>query len=351
MKDITKADKNFIVAPIAEKDGIYFYDAESEPFSIFGIFREGDRFRRLSDDVARQTNEGVYQLHTNTAGGRVRFATNSKCVAIKAEMGAVPKFSHMPRTGVAGFDMYSKVRGKERYCGTFVPPFELSDDGEYESIIHFNNRNMREITINFPLYSDVKKLYIGLEKDANISKSAPYENEKPIVYYGSSITQGGCASRPGNSYQAIISRHFNRDYINLGFSGSARAEKAIYDHIKKLDMEIFVYDYDHNAPSPEYLSETHEKMFLEIRKAQPNLPIIIMSAPSLDWDKKRIAIIKKTYDNAVSAGDKNIYFLDGKTLMKNTANDGTVDMCHPNDFGFRAMSKAVISVISDILEN
>ena len=350
MRDITKADKNFVVKTKIEKDNICFYDAETQPFTIYGVFREGEKFRRIPQSVAKNTNEGVLLLHANTAGGRVRFITNSRYIAINVQMDGLGKMPHFAFTGSIGFDLYVKERGREVYFGTFVPPVEISDC--YESVKNFPNRKMREVTINFPLYSDVKKLYIGLEKNAVIKEANPYKNEKPIVYYGSSITQGGCASRPGNSYQAIISRKLDRDYINLGFAGSARAEKAIYEYIKKLDMEIFVYDYDHNAPSVEHLLKTHEKMFLEIRKEKPDLPVIMMSRPVLhpsEEEKKRLEIIKATYNNAIERGDKNVYLLDGKKLMKNTLNDGTVDGCHPNDFGFHSMAKALVSLIEKIL--
>lgn len=350
MNDITKADKNFVVKTTIEKDDIKFYDIEEKPFSIHGIFREGDRFRRIPERIAKETNEGVLILHANTAGGRVRFVTNSKYVAINVQMGNIGKMPHFALTGSAGFDMYVKTRGKERYFGTFTPPFDIENG--YESVKDFENRKYREITINFPLYSDVKKLYIGLEKNAVVKEATPYDGEKPIVYYGSSITQGGCASRPGNAYQAIVTRKLNRDHINLGFSGSAKAEKPMRDYIKNLDMEIFVYDYDHNAPTIEHLEKTHEKMFSEIREAQPNLPIIIMPRPKayLSKDEKiRFEIIKRTHENAIAKGDKNVYFIDGKTLMKNTYNDDTVDGAHPNDFGFHAMAKALIPVIKKII--
>lgn len=350
MNDITKADKNFVVKTKIEKNDIKFYDIEEKPFSIHGIFREGDRFRRIPESLAKETSEGVLILHANTAGGRVRFVTNSKYVAINAQMDNLGKMPHFALTGSAGFDMYVKTRGKERYSGTFTPPFDI--ENSYESVMDFENRKFREITINFPLYSDVKKLYIGLEENAVIKKATPYENKNPLVYYGSSITQGGCASRPGNAYQAIVTRKLNLDHINLGFSGSAKAEKPMRDYIKNLNMGIFVYDYDHNAPTIEHLEQTHEKMFLEIRETNPNLPIIIMPRPKeyLSKDEKtRLEIIKRTYENAIAKGDKNVYFIDGKALMKNTDNDCTVDGCHPNDLGFHAMAKALIPVIKKII--
>ena len=116
-------------------------------------------------------------------------------------------------------------------------------------------------------------------------------------------------------------------------------------------MSVFVYDYDYNCTSPEHLEDTHEKMFKAIREKYPNLPIIIMTAPKwllTDDFKKRRDIIEKTYKNAVMQGDENVYFLDGAELMKLCKNDGTVDNCHPNDFGFASMAEAIGNVIRKI---
>ena len=211
---------------------------------------------------------------------------------------------------------------------------------------------MRDITIHFPLYSNVDELYIGLADSALIKEPVPYRIEKPIVYYGSSISQGGCASRPGTSYQGFVSHEIDADYVNLGFSGNARAEKEISDYIKSLSMSVFVYDYDHNAPSTEHLQNTHERMFLEIRDKHPTLPVVMMSRPKLYLSKEELArleIIKATYENALTRGDKNVYFIDGRDLMAWAGNEGTVDTCHPTDLGFFSLAKALIPVLKGIL--
>ena len=144
------------------------------------------------------------------------------------------------------------------------------------------------------MYSNVKKLHIGLQENSIVKEATSYVNTKPIVYYGSSITQGGCPSRPGMSYQAIISRKFNCDYINLGFSDYALAEEDMIDYIKNLDMSIFVYDYDHNAPMVEYLKKTHEKMFNAIRNENPTMPIIMLRPKFniTDEEKERSSVIE-----------------------------------------------------------
>lgn len=355
--DITKSDKNFIVKTDIEQEGLRFYDTESEPFKIYGIFREGDKFRRIPEALAKEVNEGVVIHHANTPGGRVRFKTDSSFIAIKAELGEICRMSHMTLTGTSGFDLYEKLDGKHIYRRTFVPPYDMETG--YEGICHLPTGIMRDITINFPLYNNVEKLYIGLDENAQLLPAAPYTVEVPVVYYGSSITQGGCASKPGSCYEAILSQNLDINYIDLGFSGSARGEQAMADYIANLDMSAFVMDYDHNAPSPEYLANTHEAFFKTIREKHPELPIIILPSPGyMTWKNApvddgwcgRETIVRKTYENAVASGDKNVYFISGNELMSKVGYNGSVDNCHPTDSGFLSMAAAIEPVLKKILK-
>lgn len=350
MKSIAEIDKRLAVETKVEREGLCFFDAEDAPFKVYGVFREGEKFRRIPEALAKEVNEGVYGLHANTAGGRVRFVTDSPYVVIKAKI-RPSKMPHFAFSGSCGFDMFSEYDGDVRYGGTFMPPIDIED--WYESVQdHVNGSQERVVTINFPLYSDVYKLYIGLKEGSVLEEAPAYKVEKPVVSYGSSITQGGCASKPGSSYQSILSRKFNTDYINLGFSGSGRAEDNIVNYIKNLEMSVFIMDYDHNAPTPEYLESTHNKMFKAIREAQPNLPIIIMPRPKYYLnrdDQRRHEIIYATYQEALAGGDQNVYFISGHDLMAIVEDNGTVDNCHPTDSGFFSMAKAIEPVLGEIL--
>lgn len=348
-RNISDVDKNLRTEATILKDGFAFYNIDEEPFRIYGIFREGDKYRRIPEEVARATNGGVHFLHANTAGGRVRFKTDSRRIAILAKMVNPGKMPHFALTGSVGFDLYVKEEDGYNYVNTFVPPFDITDT--LEGTREFETAALRDLTINFPLYSDVAELLIGIDEGSVLLAGDEYLPGAPVVYYGSSITQGGCASRAGTAYQGHICRRFDRDFVNLGFSGSACAEDAIVQHIAGLDMSLFVMDYDYNAPTPKYLESTHEKMFRTIRAAHPTLPIIIMNRPQFcpceDYEKRH-AIVRRTYDRAVAEGDLNVYFIDGRTLMSYCKNEGTVDNCHPTDLGFYSMALAVGDVMERI---
>lgn len=345
--DFSVIDSNFKVETNLNVGDIRFYNVLNDPFHIYGVFYENGKFRRMPEKVAETVSDGVLRLHTNTAGGRVRFKTDSPYVAIHAKMSDIWRMSHFALTGSTGFDLYAN----NEYVYTFVPPYDISDG--YESIIYFQSNEMREITINFPLYCSVNELFIGVSEQATLCAPQPYKYEKAIVYYGSSITQGGCASRPGMSYESIVSRRLNADHINLGFAGYARGEDEIAEYISNLEMSCFVYDYDHNANTVEDLKNTHEKMFKRIRQKNPDVPIIMMPRPKFcltEGDVLRLNVIKETYNNAIENGDKNVYLIEGEKLMQMAGNDGTVDNTHPTDLGFASMAKAVGDLLEKILK-
>lgn len=355
--DITKVDRN--LAPTEVKwDGMKSWDVNQPPFKLYGACRaEGETdFKRLPHDVAARINDGVKRLYTNTAGIRLRFKTDSKKIIIRATWDVFTVFDHMPRTGVSCFDLYADGR----YVNVLRPgvvsegEFRISPDKGYESSYTFPDKKMRDLTLNFPLYNDVTSLVIALDEDAQVLPGDEYAHTTPIVYLGSSITQGGCASHPGNSYQAIISRRLDTDYINLGFSGSCRAEVEMAEYIAGLKMSMFVYDYDHNAPNPEHLEKTHERLFKILREKQPDLPVLMISTADQCFRENtdvRKAIIRRTWENAVAAGDKNVYFLDGQTIYQDVGLDYcTVDGTHPNDLGFWCMANAIGAEIQKIME-
>lgn len=345
--ELTVPDKNLVVETALGVNDVVFHSVKDDPFDIYGLYQPkapGD-FRRLPDDVAAGTNPGVVELYKHTAGGRVRFATDSPYVALRVKMPGVLKMPHMPLLGSSGFDLYldNPVSSASRYFNSFMPPMDMQTG--YESIIHFGSRKLRYITVNFPTYNPISELYIGLADGASLDHGMAYRDLAPIVYFGSSITQGGCSSRPGNTYQAVISRRFNIDHINLGFSGNGRAEGSIVDYMAHLPMCAFVSDYDHNAWDAAFLLKTHYPLYRAIRDANPDLPYIIISRPDFHADPAapdRRGAAYDTYRRAREEGDRRVFWIDGESFFRGEYEDMcTVDTCHPNDLGFARMASVI----------
>lgn len=344
---IEEIDKNLLVNTDITEPDIVWMNIRQAPFVISGITYDEKRgyYTRMPQSIAEQVSEGVAYLNSNTAGGRVRFRTNSEFIGIHAVMNNNALMPHITLVGQSGFDLYRKKDGEcsEIFYHSFIPPMGMRTG--YSAPFDTDGA-LGDYTLNFPLYDGVKELYIALKKDAVILEPAPYSQPVPVVYYGSSITQGGCASRPGNSYQAIISRRLDTDYINLGFSGSGKAEDLMVQYLAGLEMSIFVCDYDHNAPDAEYLEKTHLPLYRAVRSKHPGLPVIFLSAPDILIAPEKYAarreVIRKTYETALDEGDKNVYFIDGAELFDGDDWDScTVDGTHPNDLGFYRMAMRI----------
>ena len=350
MLTLEQIDKNMANETNIKKDGMIFYKPEDAAMRLYGVTRVGDRYYRMPPEVAKTVNPGVESLNCNTVGGRIRFTTDSSRIVLIARRDTGYNPDHMTYILVAGFDVYDG----DTYVTTLRPGSQRSGDQTFEASCSFNGARERNITINFPAYGPVLDILIGVEEGATVKRAPDHKYEKPFVIYGSSITQGGCASRPGNVHSAHLSRWMDSNYVNLGFSGSAKGEETMARYIATLDMSALIMEYDHNAPSIEHLEATHEPFFKIIREAQPNLPVIFVTRPEALPNSNRdgrFAIIKKTYDNAVAAGDKNVYFAPMPEALAPIGNEGTVDGCHPNDLGFFFMAKGLYPALKAAIES
>lgn len=341
--DFSKIDKNFDLHIELNKDDIVWHESDQSPFVVYGAYSTNP-YKRIPSEVAKNTSEGVEILHTNTAGIRIRFRTNSPYLAIHVEWDEQTKFPHMAITGTSCFDLYSynPITQKQSFIIPMCCPVDAPTG--FDGLCELSGE-MKDYVLNFPLYNNVSKLYIGVKEGSDFEEPAKYINDLPVVFYGSSITQGGCASRPGSSYQNILSRKLNFDFINLGFSGNGKAEDAIVDYMAGLEMSVFVSDYDHNAPDPEYLKSTHYKMYQKIRERHPDVPYIMLTKPDYNFVREndlRRVVVMESFCKAILGGDKNVYFVDGASIFRDDEFDCcTVDGCHPTDLGFSNFAKAL----------
>lgn len=328
------------------------YDIKDMPLSVHGapFWEEEKTLRRLPRELMEELPHLSF-FGRRCPGARVRFKTDSKNIRIRFEFEKAD-----PDAGMSMFACLAAnvLIGDEKYgefLGIICPPHcgETVADGILEK-----SGNMDSVTIHLPRNEVIKSFEIYIDEGAQILPPDPYKYEKPVVFYGSSITEGGCCCNIINAYASILSRHLSFDYINLGFSGNAKGEPQMAEFIKGLDMSVFVYDYDHNADSPELLKATHEPFFKVIRKANPDLPVIMMTQPKNNYtqeEKQRREIVKTTYLNAVESGDKNVYFIDGETFFgKADGNSCLIDGLHPNDLGFHRMAEKIEPLLKEILE-
>lgn len=286
------------------------------------------------------------RLGRQAGGGRVRFQTDAHAFTIRYTLKTEQLDPAMALPASAGMDVYTGIGLKARHVGTIAPHAYGYLNTPIEKEIH-KAPEMDIVTINLPRNEALAALEIIVEDDATVSAPPEYSIPDPIIFYGSSITQGGCAPRPGTAYTSIVARWLDADYYNYGFSGGAKGEQAVARFIAEHEtMSFFVYDYDHNAPTPEHLATTHRPFFETLRAAHPHVPVLMLSKPDFDGNPvvnaQRRDIIQSTYHHARENGDTNVYFLDGESLFGTMGREEcTIDGCHPTGLGFMRMAEAV----------
>lgn len=351
---IENIDKNFAQNTVVTKDGWAEYKIPHQSFALYGVFydeKEGC-FARMDVAVANEVNDGVRYLCKHTAGGRLRFSTDSKKIKLSATYDYLWVMEHMPIVGSSGFTLFEEREEGTRFVSHLTPL--RTDEKGFTREIQLRGEGMRSYTLYFPLYNDLQTLTISLEEGAKVEQGKKHKDVLPILYYGSSITQGGCAGRSDSCYQGLIHKKNNIDFINLGFSGSGKAEDNMVDYLAGIDCSLFVCDYDHNAPTVEYLRDTHYRLYERYRKVRPNVPILFLSKPDIRQDERgeeRLRIIKSTYLKAKRQGDNNVYFLSGKRFYgKGNAWDYAIEGCHPTDRGFARMAEEIYKKMIQIDE-
>ncbi|MBE7061892.1 MAG: hypothetical protein E7382_05090 [Clostridiales bacterium] len=350
--DISKIDKNMVkndaVLTTDDKD---IYPIPHSKFDLYGIFYDSEEgcFMRMDRESARQSGGSMVFLNKCTAGGRIRFKTDSDIFSINVKYVGIDPFDNSCEIGRSGFILLEEL-DDGKYWTSMVTRLPVGvKENSSQCVLR---GGMRSYILYFPNYNGVTELSLGFSKGAKIEKGNSYKDIKPILYYGSSITQGGCAARADASYQAIISKWNNIDFINLGFSGSATAQPSVVEYMCGIDCSLFVMDYDYNAPNAEYLKKTHYPLYESFRKAHPDTPILMVSKPDMErglQEVERQKVIRSSYLKAKRSGDNNVYFYNGKNFFNiDNREICTVDMCHPNTLGMYLMAKKLYAKMKKI---
>lgn len=319
-----------------------------------------DFYDRLPEKAQQKVREEVWSLSKNSAGLQLRFKTNANNIEIKYVVSGRLAMPHMPTTGVSGIDLYAKNKdnqwiwsaGKYSFGDTIVYKFDDLQSAESTS---------REYTLYLPLYNTVKWLDVTVADDAEFTPLAA-RNEKPIVVYGTSIAQGGCASRPGLGWTNILGRKLDEPITNLGFSGNGRLESELIDLMTEIDAKVYVLDCLPNLTSSlisaDELKSKIEESVRTLQSKRPHTPILLtehdgytdeaINAVKKENYQKVNRVLKEAYASLKTQGIQNIYFLSKEEINQDI--DSMVDGVHPNDIGMMRYADAYEKSINTILK-
>ena len=312
-------------------------------------------FQRLPDEAQGKVTGAVWGLSQDSAGMMARFKTDATTIWArytlrKPDSGvAMP---HMPATGVSGVDLYARDRsGKWRWVNVTKPTSHEVKQALGTDLAP----GLREYAAYLPLYNGIEKLEIGVTAGARFEGLTP--REKPIVFYGTSITHGACASRPGMVHTAILGRRFDRPVMNLGFSGNGKMDAAVGEFLAKVDAAAFVIDCLPNMNAAEVRAKCGPLVH-QLREAHPNTPIILVEdrRNTNSWilparDKHHTdnhAALAKSYAELQKEGIEKLYYIAGDRLLGDDA-EGATDGSHPNDLGFVRQSDVFEPVLRKAL--
>ncbi|MEK4976699.1 SGNH/GDSL hydrolase family protein [Bacillus sp. FSL K6-6540] len=344
----------------AEADEWLWYSPLEEPFRVSGFawFDTERIYRRLPAVPEVPVRPEVDTLANCTSGGQISFRTDSRNVSVRVRLTAGSGMYHMPPTGECGVDAYIGGPGEWKYAGTarFQP-----GQAEYESsLFTVEDRKARSFLLNMPLYQGVEEIWIGMEPGAEVLSPEPYDSSARVVIYGTSITQGGCASRPGMSYTNILSRRLHLEFINLGFSGNGKGEPELAELAAQIsEPACLVIDYEANCGGTEAYRQTLPRYIETYRKFHPEVPIILVSriphgAESFMPEFREGRLERKKFQlelirELTEAGDHNLTFVDGSDWLGDDPGETTVDGVHPTDLGFKLMADRLEPVLRQVI--
>lgn len=336
-------------------DENYVYiDALDPIYDLGGITHPNENcgeYYRLDASAKHLYSAANRYLAANTSGAQVRIATDAAKVFVSVTLnGNGNGMHHFTDRGVYGVDFYQGVGTEREYVGGVMVTFAV-DIHRNEGVLALND-GIKEFYINLPLYEGVKKVEIGFPHDSRIARPLPRENGT-VCFYGSSITQGGCAGRPGNMYSHILCRQLDCNNMNLGFSGSARGEQAVAMYIASRKPDAFVMDFVFNTLTVGELQYTHYPFYRTVRNAHPDIPVVFVTHPyygeATQRDRDRAAVVFETYTKAKQDGE-NVWFVDSEGFFPHEMRDlFAVDNLHPNDLGNYFMAKAIYPTLKKAL--
>lgn len=345
------------VKTITEKDPFIFTDAST--FKVLGLLPGNQIYKRLPVQAEKEVRPAVWSLSKNTAGLGIRFSSNSSIIKIRWTLKKNRVKGNMTPIASNGLDLYAYTKDRWQFVGVAIPGKEVVNEA---TVIADMTKENREYLLNLPLYEGVEKLEIGIEENATISmpRQDIIDQKRPVIFYGTSITQGASASRPGLTYAALLERKTNKEVINLGFSGNGRFEKEVAQFFMPSNPSVIILDCTPNSAPDTILTNLPETLAY-IQSVNDSVPIILVESivrdyayfkennPStfgtLSYIQAQNDALKKVYlDNK----NKNLFYVSNKDLIGQD-NEATVDGTHFNDLGNYRMYQYLLPIIEKLL--
>jgi hypothetical protein len=333
-------------------DEIRYYDGQL--FTVIGKYHKEKNYVRFPQEYQNKLRKDVWDLGQNSTGISIRFCTNASEITVRWTVMEDNVMDHMPFTGIKGVDLYAWVENHWKYVNTGRVKGKTS---EFTMVRNAGDTD-REYLLNLPLYDGVDSLSIGINSSAEIAK--PKANyliaKKPVVYYGSSIAQGGCASRPGMAFTNILERAMDRCFINMGFSGSGTFDLSVGEAMCEIDAALYVIDCNPNTKT-ELIFERAVELVKFLKKNRSDVPVLLVEnfyyengfgKPEESESEKKRVELRRAFQVLQNEGIQQIFFQKGDGLI-GYDHEGTVDGVHPNDVGMLRIAEMLQPTLKNIL--
>ena len=354
---LSAAESTNIPSTTLPGDTSRWYDARDLDVEGRGWSDVKEFYDRLPGKAEGKVRDAVWGLSRNSSGMCVRFAADTPSIAVQWVVRATNlAMPHMAATGVSGVDLYGRTdAGSWRWIASGRPTAVENK----ATLISTLPKGLREYRLYLPLYNGVKSVLIGLPANATMARSAdPALQRKPIVFYGTSIMQGACASRTGMAQSSIVGRRLNVPIINLGFSGNGKMEPEVAELLAELDPAAYVLDALPNMES-KLVAERAEPFVQALRKAHPDVPIVLVEdrtyADSFwvparrERNNSSRREFRAAYERLQHAGVNGLHYVEGNQLLGDDGED-TVDGSHPTDVGFIRYADVLTPILAPLVK-
>ena len=357
-RDIERWDPAMAIKGAAvDTNGVKWIDGRNLPIEGRAFDDTEAYYERLPSNVTTKVNAGIRGMKRHTSGMMFRFSSDSKKLRFRwTPNGKNLAMDHMPATSVSGIDVYRFDAKKAKWLYAATGRIR---DAEKGGALDIGWTPGTPCLVNLPLYNGIREFKLGIDKDATVRALPPRKSGvgKPVVFYGTSITHGGCCSRPGLSFVNWVGRELDVPVVGLGFSGSGWMELEMSEHLAKIDASCYVLDCLWNMGTWEKqrpgrsVEKNYEPFVRNLRKKRPGVPIVMAEHCDVFGNRRNGSdrLMRKIYEKLIAEGWTDLVYLSNDEMYAGDY-EGTVDGCHPNDLGMQSMKNAFGKAIRQALK-